>query len=99
MVDKTHGNLQTRMVNGSREERRVQLAYAIQQRSSGGAEFGQNLFEWLSVVVGLIGFAIPQVCHSKLAGVRHVILHSREPQRFEVKQMTGMLLGRPFFMC
>jgi hypothetical protein len=49
-------------------------------------------------MVRFVGFSILQVCHGELDAGRHVIAHSRQPQWFEVQQVTGVFLGRPLFL-
>jgi len=47
-------------------------------------------------VIGFVGFSILQVGGGELRSGCNIIVDSRQPQRFEVEQVSGVFLGRPF---
>ena len=83
---------------GSSKEGWIQFVHTLEQLPSGRTKLCQNLLQRPRIVVCFVGFAIVQVGGSELMVARHVVLHAREPQRFEVNQVTGVFLRRPFLL-
>src|SRR5579864_2544857 len=46
-------------------------------------------------MIPFVSLPIVQVCRRELNAAFHVIVHARQPQWFEVKQVPSVLLGRP----
>lgn len=98
MVDEAHGSLQARVRNGTGEEGMVYVFDAVQKDCSGCTEVREDLFEGVVVVFGEFGFAIGEVSCSELVAGEQVIADASKPERFEVEQVAGVFLSRPFLL-
>jgi len=93
MIHETHGLLQSRMQLGICKESWLKFPYVIHQTSSCCAELNQNLRQIPAVVLCYMGLAIAKIRGGERVSIRQKVIHSRLPQWFEVRQMTGVLLG------
>src|SRR5262249_48733251 len=76
--------------------RLIEAFGALDQAKAGGAEFGQDVRQRSRIVVGFMGLAITQVRSGQHVAVHEEIPDARHPQRLEIGQVAGVLLGRPF---
>jgi hypothetical protein len=95
MIHKPHGLLQTWMQHGASKERRLKCPHAICETESRSAELSQNLNQLASIVVGFMGLAIGQVREGEHVSTCEKVVYTRHPQRLQIEQMAGVLLGRP----
>jgi len=97
VVDQTHGLLQARMQHRSGKDCGGQRLYALYQTQTCCAEVSNDLIERTGVVIGFVGFSILQIGGGEFGVcpviVCQVIIDPRDPQGFEVEQMSGVLLG------
>jgi len=96
MIHQSHWLLEARVEFGSSNRRRIQRLRATDQLLACPAELLEDYRDGLGVVVGLVSLAISQVSRRKFVSIGQKVIHAREPQRFEVEQVPGMFLGRPF---
>ena len=85
------------MRDRSGEQVGLKPSKSIHEPHSGCTKLGKNLFDAACVVPRFVSFPIAQVGGGEFSDAREVIVDSRHPQRLEVRQMSGMLLGRPLF--
>ena len=97
MIDEPERLFEPRMRDRSGEQVGFKPAESIHELHSGCTKFGQNVLDAACVVPCFVSFPIAKVGGCEFSDAREVIVDSRQPQRLKVRQMPGMLLGRPLF--
>jgi hypothetical protein len=93
MVDQSHGLFEPRVRDRTGEQRSIQLSNSIHESHSLLSELSKNLLDATSVMPCFVSFPIRQVGMAKFDGPGCVVVNSRQPQRLEVEQVSGMFLG------
>jgi hypothetical protein len=95
MIDQSKRLFKPWMRDCPGKQRCLKLSNPIQQLQSRLAEFGKNLIDATLVMPRFVSFPVAQVGGREFNRGSQVVVDSRHPQRLEVEQMSGMLLGRP----
>jgi hypothetical protein len=92
MIDQPHGRLETRMRDCSGKGLRTERRNAIKKLNAVGAEGEEDVFEWVSVMMGLVRPAILKICRGEFRGGVDEVHYTREPERFKINEVAGVLL-------
>ena len=95
MVDQSEGLFESRMRDRPGKQSRLKSPHLIHEPQARLPELGKNLLNATRIVSRFVSFSIAQVGMREFSGARHVVVNSRDPQRLEVEQMSGVLLRRP----
>lgn len=95
MIDQPHRLLEPRMQLGIRKHRGLKLRYTIHQPHARFAKSRQNRTQLASIMIGFLRPAIAEVRDRERISAGEKVFHTREPERLQVEEVSGMLLCRP----
>jgi len=95
VVDEPHRLAQARMQERPRQRIAVDPLEPVEQPKTRRPQIPEEVPDPAIVVTGLAGLAVGQIRRGKIGRARQEVADPGVPERFEVEQMTGMLLDGP----
>ena len=95
-IDYGHRLLQPRMERPPRELRRTQARYPFCDRTTNAAELGEDVRDWTVIVPRFVRSAVFQIGGMQLRHALVIIIKPLFPKRFEIEEVSGVFLDRPF---
>lgn len=96
VVNQSHGLLKPRVQHRASKGLGWKFADLAEQLHSSFPKPRQNVSNRDSIVIGFVSLAISEIGSGKFRASSQKITDTRDPQRLQIQQMSGLLLGRPF---
>lgn len=96
VVNYAHGLVQARMQRRTIEQLVVALFNGMHKMCARSTKIEQNSFEFVLVVICIVCLGVLQVGWTQRRRAKAKIQNTTVPQFFQVEQMSGVFLNRPF---